>query len=134
MVESVEDEMIDGIAGPPRFRSLGERRCFGLHESPVFLPFCSFFDPLAKNFSFVIRELAMGIWRRHHLLRVIVKDAFDEIAFLGLSGNDGKSLGIVLVIKPKIPFTGFGIRPVAVEAGVGKDGQNVPIEADFGLG
>ena len=138
--EDLQDEGIDPVAGPGM---IAGRRRDGLNrrdEGPMELPLRTFRDPLADEGNFVLGDLEVRLWRRHHLVGIRVGEPVDDGALVGLARNDGNhpfaenSLGDFLAIEPQVGLARGRIRTVAGIAAVGEDGANVVVEGDRGGG
>ena len=99
-------------------------------EGPVACVVRAFGYPLSEELGFLLGYPLWGLLRRHAFLRVFVRDAVEEFAFSWFAGGDGLE-GVFPEVKPQVALPGLGIRPVASEALVGKDGADVFVEVDF---
>ena len=88
-------------------------------------------DPLAQRLALLRRKRAVGIQRRHHVIRVRGEDAHDQFALLGLAGNDRAfAQRDFAVIEAQLGFALVRVRAVAMKAVLRKDRANVAIEVD----
>ena len=115
--------MVDGILWPREIGNGGEFWGFGFYEGPVLFPFGTLFDPVMEGLFFGRGELVSGIGRRHDLVRILVKDPMDQVAFVGFARNDDRepvavSFGVLFLIEPELRFASLGIGPVTGKASV----------------
>src|SRR4051794_18105145 len=85
-------------------------------------------DPLADQFLIGSSEGKLRFRRRHALVRVAADDARDELALVRLAGNYYRGNSPVARVQPHIGLSRLAVRPVALEALVGKDRTDVTIE------
>ena len=99
----------------------------GRHKGPVLGVFSAFLHPLREQFALGGSKLLFGILRRHRILGIM--QARENFALAGLLGIDSGvpaqiTRGAGKRIKPHKVLL-FGVRPVAHETFVGKDGQDL---------
>src|SRR5262249_60197099 len=78
-------------------------------------------------------------WRRHDLVRVLADEAQVERALVRLLLDDGgaafaRAEEAFLAVEAELGLAAARIGAVALEAGVGQDGTDVPVEAQGVLG
>ena len=85
------------------------------------LVFGPFFHPLLQQCRFLFCNGLLRFRRRHHIRRIVCREAKDQLARLGGSGNnDAAFRGVVGgEVKPEIGLKRLFVRPVALEALVG---------------
>src|SRR5688500_6660264 len=103
-------------------------------ERPMILPLRALFDPAAEQGDFVCRKLTGGFRRRHVLVGILRGDAVDQLALIWLAGNDRRHVAgrkrTRLGVEPESGLSLPRIRPVTLEARVGKDRTDVAVELD----
>ena len=130
-----QDEAVQGVAHPGGvFHRRGCGPANGL-EGPVLVPGGSLLDPLAQRGDLFVVQRPLGVGRRHPKGRLGMGDALVEQAGLRVARNDEASVGPpgecpLPGIQPEIRHPGGRIGTVALEAVVGEDGTNVPLEVD----
>ena len=73
---------------------------------------------------------------RHHLVFIIVEDSVDQFALLEVARNNGAEAVVVRIgtfrdVQTKISFAGALIDAMAIETGIGENGADITIEAEF---
>ena len=84
-----------------------------------------------QQVALFVAQVAIGIRRRHLLIRILGQDALDQFAIVGLPRNDRffRPLPIERV-EPQLALALAGILAVAVEAVLRKDRTNVATVVD----
>ena len=96
-------------------------------------------DPLFEGVFLCLAELMRMIGRRHDFVFVLIKDAVDQFTLFEVAWDDGTEAVVVFIgsfggVEPETGFSGTFIDTMAIKAGVGKDGTNVPVEVKFAIG
>jgi len=117
------DEVIDGVAA--------DGRLLRRFEGPVPSPDGAFRDPAAEDVDLRRGEPRLvRVRRRHDLVLVRGDDAFDERADLRLARDEGfLRQGGFPHVQAELGLAVRLVLPVAAEAVVREDGQDVPAEA-----
>ena len=81
-------------------------------------------------------QLMRMIGWRHHLVFIIVEDSVDQFALLEVARNNGAEAVVVRIgtfrdVQTKISFAGALIDAMAIETGIGENGADITIEAEF---
>ena len=101
--------------------------------------FPAFEDPLLEGVFLCLAELMRMIGRRHDFVFVVIKDAVDQFTLFEVAWDDGTEALVVFIgsfgsVEPEIGFSGTFIDTMAIKAGVGEDGTDVPVEVKFAIG
>ena len=133
LLEPGQDEPVDGIANPlrgldPRRIGPGQGR-----EGPVFRPRGALLDPTPQHLDLILGQFLVGVLGRHPQGGVRVGDPLVDEARLRVAWSDRRSRGPLgedplLQVQPQVRQPGFGIRSVALETGVGKDGAHLRLK------
>src|SRR4051812_46516746 len=97
------------------------------------LPGSALLDPAPEQLNLPARQLSPNLCWWHVIVRVCRRDSADELALLGLAGDDREvvldlRLRVALEIETQVSLPLRLIRPVTLKAGVGQDWANVAIE------
>ena len=82
-------------------------------------------------------ELFGFLWRGHDVVGVMGGDAAEELALVGVAGDDGGVAGFgfaeggFLDVEAEVAFAFIGIGAVAGEAVFGENGSDFACEVDF---
>ena len=133
LLETRQDEAVDGIANPLRGLDLGRMGPRRGREGPVLLPRRSLLDPTPHHLDLILRQLLVGVFGRHPQGGIRVSDPLVDEARLRVPRRDrrpGRPLGedSVFQVQPQIRQPGLGVRAVALETGVGKDGPHLRLK------
>ena len=116
-------------------RLTGSRRNFRLprrDESPVFLILRAFPDPLLQELLLRTGQCAFALRWRHHLIRIGVQNALDELALRCVARDERLLFHRLLAhIKAEASLAMIRIRTVAEEAFVRENRTDVAIELDL---
>jgi hypothetical protein len=125
--ETLANEMINAVfAG-------GSGGFYGRNVGPVAFVNRALRDPLLQQILLLGSEDFVRIGRRHQVLGIVREDALDQFALARLAGHDCFAFESGFAeVEAEFAFALAGIRPVAGETIVGKDGANRLIEADRG--
>ena len=142
LFQSGQDEMIDGIARPISGFDGGHRGAGRGHISPVLRIGAALADPLFEGGSIRGRQGLAGIWRRHPVIRILGLNAPDGFALFGVSGNNRRravpaSVGGFRQVQAQGFLAGFaatGVGAMALEAVLGKNPADIPIELEVRRG
>ena len=110
------------------------------HVSPVRLILSPLSDPALEQILLRTRELLVRVRRRHQVVGVFGEDAFDQLALVGLAGNEGLLRdGVLAHIEAELGLALLLVGAVAEEAVVREDGSDVavvihPLRASGGRG
>ena len=101
--------------------------------------FPAFKDPLLEGVFLCLAELMWMIGWRHDLVFVVIKDAVDQFTLFEVAWDDGTEAVVVFIgslggVEPETGFSGTFIDTMAIKAGVGEDGTDVPIELKLAIG
>ena len=102
-------------------------------EGPVLLPRRPRLDPAPHHLDLILRQLLVGVFGRHPQGGIRVSDPLVDEARLRVPRRDrrpGRPLGedSVFQVQPQIRQPGLGVRAVALETGVGKDGAHLRLK------
>ena len=96
----------------------------------------AFGDPAPEEFLLGRRQRFVRFFLRHDIFGVVREDAFDDLALLGLAGDDGDLPALAGLqrfftdIQAQAAFARLRIEAVAMKAGVRHDRSDVAVEAD----
>ena len=101
--------------------------------------FPTFEDPLLEGVFLCLAELMWMIGWRHDLVLVVIKDAVDQFTLFEVAWDDGAEAVVVFIgslggVEPETGFSGAFIDTMAIKAGVGEDGTDVPVKVKFAIG
>ena len=144
--EPLENEGVDGIADCRLpIADLRNGRPHGLLVGPVSCELRAGFNPRGQQLHLARRDLLAQLGRRHHVIGIGGGDALEEQTLLRLAGHD-HAAAIAEVrehalrrvhAQPDALLAALalgGVRSVAMEALVGKNRADVPLEVRHGGG
>ena len=94
-------------------------------------------DPSLEGFDLSRGELLAGFRRRHQFVGILGRNALEELALAALARHDHRILGSegpLLEVEPQVGLARVRIRPMAGEAVLRQDRQDVAPEIDWLLG
>ena len=128
-----ENETVDRVAHP-RGVLHGRRRGLDWRlEGPVLLPWRAAVDPAFEQRDLRRSQPLVRLGRWHPRSRVRIADALVQQAVGSLAGYNRRAVGSplqrrILAVQPKSSLPRSAIRPVALEAVVGKNRADLPLE------
>ncbi len=136
--ETCQDKIVNGVPDPGLFFHLGYRGTFGGDEGPLRFPFGALVDPLLDERNLLLGEGLAGIDRWHAEGHVFGTDLLVDLALRRVPRDDDfvtaavdeQSLGLV---QAHLGHAHLLVRAMALEAVVGEDGTDFPVEV-HGLG
>ena len=88
-VETVHNEVVNPVCGPIRNPCRRDRVRFWRAIGPGLGVAASLFNPLAEEGSLLSAERLVRVGWGHDFLRVIAKNAVNDLAVIWLAGNEG---------------------------------------------
>lgn len=88
-------------------------------------------NPATEQFLLGGCERLVGLRRRHEVVGIGAEDPMDQLTGLGVSRFEGLSgQSFLAEVETEFSLPGVFVGSVAMEAGVGQDGTDVPIVLD----
>ena len=131
-----EDKSINRVAREGEFARCGRCRFFRRDVCPVLLILRALLDPFPQDFFVALAELAVLLFRRHHVVFVLSSNALPHFALIRFSGQYRKRPiqfrhCRFAHIEPQVGLAGFRVEAVASKTIVRKNRADIAVVFHF---
>ena len=131
-----EDKSINRIARKSGFARCGRCRFFRRDVCPVLLILRALLDPFPQDFFVARAQLAVLLFRRHHVVLVLGRDALPHFALIRFSGQNRKRPiqfrhRRFAHIEPQVGLAGFRVEAMASKTIVRKNRADIAVVFHF---